>query len=73
MSNSNTLPLLQLSLKLRIASLEVADMVKLPLPRFASSKGIASSLQGDFVVGINRDSRERAFPSTSLADAVCSG
>jgi hypothetical protein len=70
MSHSNALPFLNLSLKLRVASFEVVDMVKLPLPRLTSGKSIASSLQGNFVGRIDRDGREGTLSTTRLADAV---
>ena len=70
MSSSNALPLLHFSLKLRVASFEVIDMIELSLPRFTSGKSIASSLQGDLVRRVDRNVRERALPTTRLADAV---
>lgn len=72
MSHSNALPLLKLSLKLRVASLEFANVVKLPLPRLTSGKSIARSLQGDLVGRVDRDGREGTLSATRLADAVCS-
>lgn len=73
MSHSNALPFLNLSLKLRVASFEIIDMIELPLPRFTSSKRIASSLQGDFVQRVDSDCGERTLATTRLADAVGGG
>lgn len=72
MSHSNALPFLNLSLKLRVALFEVVHVVELSLPRLTSSKSVASSLQGNFVAGVDRDSREGTLSTTRLADAVCS-
>jgi len=73
MSHSNTLPFLNLGLKLRVASFKIADMIKFPLPRFTSSKRIASSLQGNLVGWVNGNVGERTLATTRLADAVGGG
>jgi len=73
MSQSNALPFLNLSLKLRVALFEFVNMIELPLPRFTSGKRIASSLQGYSVVRVNSDARERTLATTRLANAVGGG
>ena len=73
MRHSNALPFLDLSLKLRVALFEVADMIELSLPRFTSRKSIACSLQGNLVGGVDCDVGQRTFATTRLADAVCGG
>jgi len=55
MSHSNALPLFDLSLELRVALLESADVVKLPLSRLTSGKRVARSLQGNLVGRVDRD------------------
>lgn len=71
MSNSNALPLLDLGLEVSIALLELRDVIKLPLSRLTSGKSVARSLQGNLVVGVDGNSRERSLATTRLADAVC--
>jgi len=73
MSHSNALPLFDLSFELRVASLEGADMVKLPLSRLTSSKGVACALQSDLVARVDGDAGQRTLAPTRLADAVCCG
>lgn len=70
MSNSNALPLLDLRLELGLTLLKLADVIKLPLSRLTGGKGVARSLQGNLVVGVNGDGRERALSAARLADAV---
>jgi len=71
MSHSNALPLFDFSFELRVALLEGADMVKLPLTRLTGSKGVACPLQGNLVTGVDGDAGQRTLAPTRLADAVC--
>lgn len=73
MSNSNVLPLLNFSSELGVAVLELADVVKLPLAGLTGCKGVASSLQGNLVVGVNGNGGKSALSAARLADAVGSG
>lgn len=53
-------------LKLGDASLESRDVVEFALAGLSSSKRIASSLDGDFVVGIDFNWRQRTLASAAV-------